>query len=350
MTYFSQILVLTLICILFLFAAIQFILLIWNGLKASHKYFLLQPLDLSKRYGPKTWVIITGPSSGMGYALAKRFAKQGFNLFLIGSVRSFRLIDELKKEHPHIQVCLVVKDFGQAFEADFFDSIEQTLNVVQNEGGEISILVNSVGHRVAWKGYHTMPAEHIRDTISCGTYVQARLTQIALNRMLQRPQTNNNYKSAIITISALCIHPTFWFGSYLSNELSVPYLSVYEASNAFGFYHANSVAKEYTLNPLYKNRFDFLNITPGSVLTDSTRDMLQHTPLSVECDEFVDSIMTLIGNVQGTTCAHYKHALASILMNFAPWLKEKTLTKTGEKIADLYMKDHGHHHDKYKIT
>ena len=41
-------------------------------------------------------------------------------------------------------------------------------------------------------------------------------------------------------------------GLGLSNEICVPFLSVYEASNAYGFYHANSIFKE------YKDKFDLV--------------------------------------------------------------------------------------------
>ena len=53
------------------------------------------------------------------------------------------------------------------------------------------------------------------------------------------------------------MHPNFLFGIASSNEISVPYLSVYEAANAYGFYHGNSIYKE------YKDEFDILN-TPTS--------------------------------------------------------------------------------------
>ena len=40
-------------------------------------------------------------------------------------------------------------------------------------------------------------------------------------------------------------------GVGLSNAISIPYLSVYEASNAFGYFHANTIYKEYPILAQY---------------------------------------------------------------------------------------------------
>jgi hypothetical protein len=80
-----------------------------------------------------------------------------------------------------------------------------------------------------------MPSHLINDTIATGTIVQIRLTQMVIPYFLDR-KNKHNLKSSLVNITAQCLHPNFLFGITTSNEISVPYLSVYEASNAFGFY------------------------------------------------------------------------------------------------------------------
>ena len=126
------------------------------------------------------------------------------------------------------------------------------------------------------------------------------------------------------------MHPNFLFGLTLSNEISVPYLSVYEAANAFGFYQGNSIFKE------YEGVFDILNITPGAVITKNT-ECLSNTMFNVKGDAFVNQIMKMIGNVQGHTCAYWGHALSNYLINLLPNIKDKMLKKVGETIADDFM-------------
>ena len=146
-------------------------------------------------------------------------------------------------------------------------------------------------------------------------------------------------------ITAQCMHPNFLFGLTMSNEISVPYLSIYEAANAFGFYQSNSIYKE------YQGEFDILTITPGAVITKNTK-CLTDTLFHVSEDVFVKQIMKLIGNVQGNTCAYWGHALSNYLINFMPLLKDGMLKKVGETIAKDFMlqaatKEEGS--DKYRI-
>ena len=327
--------------ILILLIVFQLFLLGSATLKGIHKYFLLRELNLLERYGAGSWVVITGASSGQGYELALAFAQRGFNLLLIGSKRTNETVAQLKIEYPDIKTKVVLKDFRQAFHDDFFLEIEAAF---QEIGADLAILINNVGHRVGWKSYHDMPANYIRDVIATGTLVQSRLTHMAIPYFIKRASgAANARKSALINITAQCMHPNFLFGLTMSNEISVPYLSVYEAANAFGFYQGNSIYKE------YQGQFDILNITPGAVITKNT-GCLSNTLFHVSSDVFVKQIMKLIGNVQGHTCAYWGHALSNYLINFMPPLKDGMLKKVGETIADDFMeKVRETKEDKYSI-
>jgi hypothetical protein len=79
------------------------------------------------------------------------------------------------------------------------------------------------------------------------------------------------------------IYSNYFINSF-DNILTLPYVSVYEASNVFGYAHANSIYQE------YKNDFDILNITPGAVVTENTQ-YLSSVMLSVKCDYFVQAVM-----------------------------------------------------------
>jgi short-subunit dehydrogenase len=316
--------------ILLILILFQLLLLITVGLKGFYKYFLMNELNLIERYGAgqgDSWVVITGASSGQGYELALAFAQRGFNLLLIGSKRSDETAKQIAAEYPGIKTQVIHKDFRQAFQDDFFLDIEVAF---QSLGDDLAILINNVGHRVGWNPYHEMKAEYIRDVIATGTLVQSRLTHMAIPYFLNRGRVGLNKKSALINITAQCMHPNFLFGLTMSNEISVPYLSVYEAANAFGFYQGNSIYKEYI------GKFDILNITPGAVITKNTT-CLTNTLFHVSSEVFVKQIMKLLGNVQGHTCAYWGHALSNYLINLLPFLKDGMLKKVGETIAADFM-------------
>ena len=290
-----------------------------------YKYGLIKEKHLLERYGYKSWVCITGCSSGQGKHFAIKFAKRGFNILLIGSPRIKNVEADLNKYYPKIKTKCIIKDFSNGFKKNFFNSIEKVFKKI-----DLSILINNVGHRTAWIPYHEMPEDKIRNTITVGTIIQSRLTQLAIPKFLER---KNRYKSAIINMTAQCMHMNLGVG--VSNEISVPYMSVYEASNAFGFYHSNSIYHEY-MDPKYDDFLDMLTITPGAVVTENTQ-FLKNTIFSIKADEYVDNIIRLLGNVQGIHNAHWGHSMSTIFINMAPFLKNTILKDVGKTIATNIM-------------
>jgi len=290
-----------------------------------YKYGLIKEKNLIDRYGHKSWACITGCSSGQGKLFAIKFAKRGFNILLIGSPRIKNVEQDLNRYYPKIKTKSIVKDFADGFKDGFFDEIEKSLKDI-----DLSILVNNVGHRTAWIPYHEMPEDKIKNTITVGTIIQSRLTQLAIPKFLER---KNKYKSALINMTAQCMHLNI--GAGVSNEISVPYMSVYEASNAFGFYHSNSIYHEY-MDEKYDDFLDMLTITPGAVITENTQ-FLKNTIFSIKADEYVDNIIKLLGNVQGIHNAHWGHSLSTIFINMAPFLKNRILKDVGKTIATNIM-------------
>lgn len=307
--------------IILLFVIIQIILVILYFLGLFKKYVLTKEINLQERYGYNAWVLVTGCSSGQGKKIAIEFAKRGFNIYLVGSPR-IKEVEKFIKNNYNVDTRRSVVDFSNAYKNDFFNPIIETINQLP---GELAILVNNVAHRVAWKPYHKMPSQKINDSIICGTIVQARLTQIAIQFFIKR---NFLYKSCIVNITSMCTYSSFWFGQI--GDISVPYLSVYEGANAFGYFHSNSIQKEYGDN------IDILNITPGAVITENT-GYLKNIPFSVDSDTYIKNIFKLIGNYTGPQYADWKHDISNILCNFMFFYKDKILEHTGNIIAKNYM-------------
>ena len=312
--------------IIFVLVIYQFILFCYYFCKFVYKHFLVKEKNLLERYGENSYVIITGGSSGQGKQFALKLAQRGFNIFLIGSERSKNTLSEINKLYPNVKTELIIKDFRKSFEKGFFDSIEKKIRKLN---GNVSMLINNVAHRSAWIPYHEMPHQLINDTIAVGTIVQSQMIRICMPHFLKRTK-----KSSIVNITAQCIMPTFGFGEILSNEISVPFLSVYEASNAFGHYHGNSIIKEYKK---YKNKIDILNVMPGAVLTENTQ-FLSNTIFNVKSEVYVDNIIRIIGNFYGNTYGYWGHAFSVFLINCFPFMKNPILHNVGHGIATDYMK------------
>lgn len=310
--------------VFYFFIIIQILLIIKYFYIFINKYFLTEELNLIDRYGKDTWVLITGSSSGQGKIMAIEFAKRGFNIILVGRKNIYlteKLIKSTKLHANNIKTHCIEVDFYNAHKKNFFKPIIKFLNTIPNK---LSILVNNVGSRSAWKPYTDMPNKLINGTIICGTIVQSQLTKIALTHFKNRKE-----KSAIINITTQCIFKNIWFGE--TGEISVPYMSVYEASNAFGYYHSQSISKE------YENKYDILNITPGAVITENTM-FLNKTPFAVDANTFVNNIFKLLGNYNGANSAHWGHEISNVLCNFMGGYKNIILENVGKVISSNLMK------------
>ena len=312
-----------LIIITILLCSIQILFVLSNALYFSKKYFFTKEIQLNKRYGNNSWVLITGCSAGQGKRFAIEFAKRNFNIILIGR-KGIKNVEKIIKNKYNVKTITYIANFNNAYKLDFFNGIE---NILNNLDGELSFLVNNIGHRMAWNPYHKMPIKKIRDTIICGTMVQSRMTQIAINHFLTK---KSNHKSCIINITAQCQNLSFFFGT--PTWISVPYMSVYEGSNAFGFYHSNSIEME------YKDMIDVLNITPGPVITGNTK-YLNSIPFSIYCKSYVENIFTLIGYYTGPQHAYWKHELSGFISNI-PLIdiyKKFAMFNIGNLLANNFM-------------
>jgi len=327
---------------LFTLLLISLIIVIIQGI---HKYYIIKEKDLQERYGKSTYCVITGATSGQGRLLAEKFAKRGFNLLLIGSKKLTTVKTNIQNSYPNCVVEIIIKDFRKASEKNFFNDIEEKISELNTN---ISILINNIGYRTGWNPYHEMDPKLIIDTISAKAIVQTYLCRLIIPIFLKRKEeikltdkkikltdkkiklTEKKFNSCLINISAQCINPNFLFG--FSNEISVPFMSVYEATNAYAFYHSQSIYKE------YKDQFDILNITPGAVITSNTK-FLKKTIFHIDSDRFTDNIIKFMGNVQGSTCAYVGHSMSGYLINLFPPVKDKILNNVGIIISTDFMKN-----------
>lgn len=290
------------------------------------KYFGI-PVDVWARYGGG-YALVTGASAGIGKQLALQCAARGFHLILVGSVRTHAVAKEIRAQHRALDVRVVERDFARSFEPDFFKPIFAVADAV-----DLCLLVNNVGMRSGALQFEDMDPERIRQTVAVGTLPQVRLMQYALRRFRDRARGERDRvrQGSIVSITAQCVHHTD--GLAATPTLSVPYLSVYEATNAFGYFQAQSVYEELRHRGL-DQEIDFLNITPGAVLTDKTQNMLAPAKLlAVHCTTFARNIMDIMGRVQGEQNAHWKHEMNGFLVNLVPFVKPWLLPRVGQSIA-----------------
>lgn len=164
--------------------------------------------------------LITGASMGLGLALARVFARNGFQLVLVA--RSAHLLESAARELSQqygIRVETIIQDLTQP------EGPELVFQQIQQKGLEIEILVNNAGfgeYGPVWE----IPSEREAAMMSLNMQALTRLTRLFLSGMLQRKS------GKILQIASTA---AFQPG---------PGMAVYFASKAFVLHYSEALAVE----------------------------------------------------------------------------------------------------------
>lgn len=166
---------------------------------------------------PQT-VLITGASGGIGYELAKLFARDGYNLVLVArsAEKLAQVADELQ---GHVSVRTVALDLGEAPAPKFlFDQM-------QREGIAIDILINNAGFG-AYGEFAQMRHQEILGQINLNITALTELTRYFVQPMISRG------KGRIMTVASTA---GFQPG---------PLMAVYYATKAYVISFSEAIANE----------------------------------------------------------------------------------------------------------
>ncbi|VVA94392.1 unnamed protein product [Arabis nemorensis] len=176
--------------VLFALGFISIFKCILSLLKSFYIYFL-RPSKNLRRYG--SWAIVTGPTDGIGKALAFQLAKKGLNLVLVAR-NAHKLKDvsaSIRSKYSNIQIKTVVMDFS----GDIDEGVKRIKETV--EGSEVGILINNAGMSYPYpKYFHEVDEELINNLIKINVEGITKVTQAVLHNMLQRK------RGAIINIGS----------------------------------------------------------------------------------------------------------------------------------------------------
>lgn len=155
----------------------------------------------------KKWALITGASSGIGKAYAKKLSKLGTNLILVA--RSQKVLENLATElcADWVEVQVIVQDLSLT------EGASQLFEKVQAIGVHVDILVNNAGFAIYGK-LHEIDLARNQEQLMLNVVNLSLLTQLFIKPMVQ-------CKEGIINVaSTACFQP-------------LPYMSNYGASKAF---------------------------------------------------------------------------------------------------------------------
>lgn len=185
------------------------------------------------------YALITGATSGIGYELAKLFAKDGYNMILIArnKNRLQEVTDELKQSYG-VEVTPLSKDL--------FDvtSAQEIYNTVQQMGVTVNVLVNDAGQG-EWGPFLETDLQREIDIINLNIISLVSLTKLFVKDMAKRNE------GKILQLGSE------------AGTTPVPLLSIYAATKAFVLSFSAALANE-----LQNTNITVTALLPGATDTD----------------------------------------------------------------------------------
>jgi short-subunit dehydrogenase len=239
--------------------------------------------EFVERFGP--WALVTGASSGIGEAFARRLAEIGLNLVLVArrADRLRNLADELKGRCP-VSTRVVSADLSQR---DFLPVVEQATADLQ-----VGLLVNSAGVATTGKFLDNDLAAELA-LLDINNRAPLILAHHFGRLMQQRGQGGIIFVASTVAFSG------------------VPSWSNYAASKAHDLVFAEGLAKE-----LRKDAISVLALCPGPTRTElwpaGTKPLFPMQPKAV-----VDIALKKLGR-KTTVVAGWKNRLAVFSTRMLP--------------------------------
>lgn len=250
-----------------------------------------------------TTALITGASSGIGEAFARRLAADGYDLFLVA-----RSEDKLRS------LCSELKD-KHSINADFFaidlsknDSDAAMFSETERRGIEIGLLINNAGFG-SMGDFAELPVERELEMIELNIRALVGLTHRYLAGMRKRKS------GTIINVSSA------------AGFQPIPFMATYAASKSFVTAFSEAIAEE--------NRpfgIQVLALCPGSTKTNffdaSSIDRVTQAKGQQTTEEVVETAISAMNGKRSKIVSGWTNYLVAVATNFVPnSLIAKTLAK-----------------------
>lgn len=190
-------------------------------------------------------VLITGASSGIGRELAKVYARNGFNLVLVG--RRENRLDELKKEIlEDINFGILIN--GLVLDLARSESIQRLVDFLEEKGIQVDVLVNNAGVGIFGKFSDLSNEEFEKNLKLIDVNVKAlvELTWIFLRKMKERNE------GGILNVASVA-----------SFQPGGPLMATYYASKSFVLTFTEGIREE-----MRDSNVRISTLCPGPTMTE----------------------------------------------------------------------------------
>lgn len=190
----------------------------------------------------ETYALITGGTSGIGYELAKQFARDGYNLILVARTEEKlqQAAENLSRQNK-IKVVTIAKDLFD------MDAPRQVYDEVSKQGLEVSALVNNAGQG-EFGFFNETALQRDIDVMHLDMFAPVVLTKLFAKDMIARKDGKILFLASVVS------------------KIPSPLLNVYSASKAF----------VYAFSIMLHNELKDYGITVTALLPGSTKTDFFH--------------------------------------------------------------------------
>ena len=245
------------------------------------------------RSDSKRWTLITGASSGIGEAFAKRFAREGWNVVLVARSggRLENLARALEVENQVSSVSIQADLTERTAPRNIYDELKKRRI-------ELDGLVNNAGFGFGGK-FVEVPLEQYLGMIDLNIRCLVELTHLFLPEMIRRKQ------GLILNVSSTASHQP------------LPFSSVYAASKAF----VSSFTEALWLETRGTG-IRVLNLCPGVTKTEfgiraGLRDF-RTDPIAEAPEQVVETAFRALGRKGPTVISGWSNRFLVCLERFVP--------------------------------
>ena len=161
----------------------------------------------------ETTVLITGASSGIGYATAIHLVKEGFDV--IAPSRVYSRLEQLKEETDRLGFSITCIEL----EINSDDAVEEVMPRLIDDHDGIDVLVNNAGYGL-FGPVQTISANELRTQYETNVIAPLKLTNAVLPRMIRQR------KGTIINVSSVLGQlGTPYNGAYVSSKFALEGMS-----------------------------------------------------------------------------------------------------------------------------
>ena len=254
----------------------------------------------------RKWALVTGASSGIGEAFAKRFAREGWNLILVArSIDKLHLLSSMLRDIYPVKTMTIQADLRKA------DACKKIYEELRVERIEVGALVNNAGFGAVGS---FVWIDRIRQLEMVDLNVKAllELTHLFLPAMIERKD------GIVINVSST------------ASFQAIPYFATYSATKAFVTAFSEALWAE-----CRQSGVRVMNLCPGSTKTNFGRvagkneDISDWRPVQT-ADEVVDGAFRALANNKPTIVTN---VFDNTLRFFERLLPRKWIVLITQKVA-----------------